>query len=354
MTEAGGAAVLHVGHQRPAGRFDVAHVFNVDWPLESAHHLDLARAVADRVVLSPIHHDRRWENRYHTVGRAGLSARVARTVGLEGFLRLRGVAQAARAPRLWGEAAGQLARGVDRRQRDMLSRADQWVVLSHRETDAIVGDFGVAARPAHLVRNGADWADHDVALPALPAEFVLSVARVEARKNQLGLARALVELGVPGVFVGPANPRHRAYVRRFAAFVDEHPSLTWLGALDRYETLAMYRRARLHALASWYELLPVVDGEAAVAGCPVVTTARGYSSEVLGDGALYWDPVTGHDGLLGVLRAGLERKPDAAAAAAFRRTLSWENVRRDVALVYDVPPLPRGDVDEEPLAAASG
>ncbi|HEV2814499.1 MAG TPA: glycosyltransferase [Solirubrobacteraceae bacterium] len=334
VTDRGGEAVLHVGAGRPAGRFDVAHVFNVDWPLEAARHMDVARSCADRVVLSPVHHDRAWEVAYHAAGRDGLSRRVSSVVGLDGFLRLRGVVQAAGRPRLWSEAAAQLAGGTAKRQRAILERADAWFVASPRETEAVVRDFGVEPQPTELIRNGGDWLDEDVSLPPLPAEFVLCVARVEARKNQLGLARAAVDAGVPLVFVGAPNPRHRAYARRFEAFVAEHPSLTWLPALDRRETLAMFRRARVHALASWYELSALVDSEAAVAGCSVVTTARGHSRDVLGDTAFYWDPDSGHDGLVAALRAGLERRPDAATTAAFRERLSWQRIRSDVASAY--------------------
>jgi glycosyltransferase involved in cell wall biosynthesis len=334
VREHGGETLLHVGAGRPKGRFDLAHVFNVDWPLEAARHMDVALECADRVVLSPVHHDRAWEVAYHAAGRDGMSRRIASSVGLEGFLRLRAVAQAAREPRLWGEAGSQLVRGVARRQRAMLERADAWLVASPGETDAIVRDFGVASKPTHLIRNGGDWADDPVDVQPLPAEFALCVARVEARKNQLGLARALVELGMPGVFVGAPNPRHKAYVGRFATFVREHLSLTWLPSLDRPATLALFGRARLHALPSWYELSALVDSEAAVAGCPIVTTARGHSRDVLGDAALYWDPATGDRGLVATLAAALERPCDPDSATTFRAQLSWDRIRADVRRAY--------------------
>ncbi len=337
ISERGGEVVLHVGAGRPAGRFDVAHVFNVDWPLEAAGHMDVALSCADRVVLSPVHHDRAWELAYHAAGRDGLSRRVSSVVGLDGFLRVRGVVQAAPEPRLWTEAGRQLLGGVARRQRAMLDRADAWLVASPRETDGILRDFGVAPKPTQVIRNGGAWVDDDVELPGLPEEFVLCVARVEARKNQLGLAQAALDLDVPVVFVGPPNPRHRAYVRRFEAILSEHRSLTWLPALGRRETLALFRRAALHTLASWYELSALVDSEAAVAGCPILTTARGHSRDLLGDDAVYWDPATGQEGLVDKLRAALELRPDAESAAAYRARLSWERIRADVATAYGYP-----------------
>lgn len=336
VTERGGEATVSVGTQPPEGRFDVAHVFNVDWPLETAHQMELALRCADRVVLSPVHHDRRWEEEYHRAGRHGLSRTVASVVGVDGFMALRGLAQAGRTHELRSEAARQLVRGVAGRQRWMLEAADSWLVASPAEADSIVADFGVARRPAHVIRNGGDWVE-DAAPPAsLPRDFVLCVARVEARKNQLALARALTAVGVPGVFVGVPNPRHRAYVERFAAYVARHPSLTWLPSLDRMRTLALFRHARAHALASWYEVAALVDSEAAVAGTRVMTTARGHSRDVLGDAAVYWDPASGDAGLVDKLRETLGRSPEPGSVPRFRRELAWSRIRDDVARAYGI------------------
>jgi glycosyltransferase involved in cell wall biosynthesis len=334
VTEAGGEAVVHFSHEQPAGRFDVAHLMNVDWPLETARQLDIALRSADRVVLTPIHHRRSWEDDYHCNGRHGLSRSVARVTGLDGFVRLRGVFQARNAPRLRAEAARQLAGGIAERQRRVLDRSETWLVSCEREMESIVQDFGVAPKPARIVPSGADWIDDDVALPVLPDEFVLCVARIEARKNQLALARALVELGVPGVFVGDPNPRHRAFVRRFASYVGEHRSLMWLRGLSREQCLAMYRRAGMHALASWYEVQPLVDCEAAVAGCPILTTSRSYSREVLGGAAEYWDPASGHAGLVEGVRTTLDRAREWADPHRFREHLSWARTRRELAPAY--------------------
>jgi glycosyltransferase involved in cell wall biosynthesis len=335
VTERGGEAVVHTGHEPLRRRFDVAHVFNVDSPLETARQMDIALACADRVVLSPIHHRRSWEEAYHALGRYGLSRGVAAVTGVDGFVRLRGVAQAARtSPRLRREATRQLVAGIRHRQIEMLNRPEMWIVTSEHETESIVRDFGVASKPSRVVPNGADWVEEQVHLPVLPAEFVLSVGRIETRKNQIGLARALVELGMPGVFVGVPNPRHRAYVRRFASFVGKHPSLTWLRAPSREQRLALFRRARVHALASWYEVQPLVDSEAAVAGCSIVTTTRGYSRDTLGDTAVYWEPATGHGGLVASLRSAVDRPRDRMATARFRERLSWGSIRRELAPVY--------------------
>jgi glycosyltransferase involved in cell wall biosynthesis len=144
----------------------------------------------------------------------------------------------------------------------------------------------------------------------------------------------LVELDLPAVFVGGANPRHRAYVEEFAALVERSPNLTWIRSLQRERVLSLYTRARLHVLASWYEVVPLVDLEAALAGCPLVTTTRGYTNEYLGDLPTYWDPASGKEGL----RAALERAPSQRIAAderaRLRERLSWSATTRELVPTY--------------------
>lgn len=334
MEARGHHTIVHEGHVPPNGRFDLAHVFNVDWPLETSVQMDVARARADRVVLSPVHHDRAWEQAYHVAGREGLPHLVSRVGGVDTFMRLRGVAQAREARSLRREALEQLVAGVRRPQREVLRGAERWMVVAEREARSVSFDFGVEPQPWSVIRNGADWVDDDAPVPGLPDDFVLSVGRIEGRKNQIALGRALVELDVPGVFVGVPNPRHPAFVRDFAAMVTEQTCLTWLPAPTREQRLALFRRARMHVLASWYEVQSLVDSEAAVAGCPIVTTARGYTHENLGDAAVYWDPGSGHDGLVATIRQALGRERDPGLAQRARATLAWDVIAEELAAAY--------------------
>jgi glycosyltransferase involved in cell wall biosynthesis len=321
---AGCTAVVHPSLQPLDERFDVAHLSNLDWSVETAHQLRLAKRCARRVVISPIHHRRRWVGGVPASDRGGFGRIAAEVTNQDGFERLRNFYLAGKNPRLIPEATRQLVTGVARRQRDILNACDAWFLLAKGERDSLDEDLDPTARETFVVPNGAEWSDEEPSLKDLPADFVLSVGRVEARKGQLTVARVLESLGVPGVFVGAPNSRHQAYVSEFRRFVEGSRHLRWHTELTHEEILPLYGAARLHVLASWFEVAPLVDLEAAAAGCRVVTTTHGHTSEYLGDWGVYWSPETGERGLRTAIERGLELGPDREQAERFRATLSWD------------------------------
>jgi glycosyltransferase involved in cell wall biosynthesis len=334
IRERGGEAVVWASTEQPVSRFDVAHLLNLDWPLETARQFELARRCADKVVISPIYPRREWVAAFHNKGRSGLAHGVSRMVGVEGFKRLRNLRWAFAGNGLGIEGARQLMNGVANRQRQILDQCDAWFPLAAGEQNAVEEDFGLRARHAVTIPNGASWADEDSRIPKLPEGFVLSAGRIEAGKNQLYVAEALRRMDLPGVFVGPPNPRHRSYVRQFAEVVESSKNLVWLGEIPQYELLQLYPKAGAHVLASWFEVVPLVTLEAIAAGCPVVQATRSYADEYLGPSATYWDPPTGIDGLVQAIRKGLTKGCDSEGTAEHRERLDWTKVGNKLMQAY--------------------
>ena len=324
VEKAGGTAVFHASLDELDEDFDIAHLSNLDWTVETAYQLRLAHRCARRVVISPIHHRRRWVSCVPASHRGGMARVVASVANQDGFERLRNLYLARSTPRLGPEAMRQLVGGVSRRQRQILNQCDAWFQLAHAEQVSLDEDLKPEPRPAYIVPNGAEWSDEPPGVEDLPADFVLSVGRIEARKAQLTVARALEAMSVPGVFVGTPNSRHLPYVEAFEEFVNSSRHQRWIRDLPHEELLPLYGAASVHVLASWFEVAPLVDLEAAAAGCRVVTTTHGHTSEYLGDWAVYWSPDSGEQSLRRAIETGLELGPDRERAASFRTLLSWD------------------------------
>ena len=206
----GCTAVIHPSLEELDERFDIAHLSNLDWSVETAHQLRLAKRCARRVVISPIHHRRRWVSGVPASDRGGVGRIAAEVTNQDGFERLRNFYLAGTNPRLIPEATRQLITGVSRRQRDILGACDAWFLLAKGERDSL--DEDLDATPAGDLR-GAERRRvvRRRALGQGPARPISSSAWAGSRRGRGSstVARVLESLGVPGVFVGAPNSRHR-------------------------------------------------------------------------------------------------------------------------------------------------
>ncbi len=120
-------------------------------------------------------------------------------------------------------------------------------------------------------------------------DFVLFVARVEMRKNQLMLLRALEDDDIPVVFADGGftyMPAYRALCDRYK----RKGRTIFTGRLSDELLLSAFKSARVHCLPSWYELPGLVTIEAARYGCTVVASSWGCIPDYLGETCYYCAP----------------------------------------------------------------
>ena len=158
--------------------------------------------------------------------------------------------------------------------------------------------------------------------------YVLCVGRITPQKNQLALIEALRPLGLPLVILGPVNDPW--YLRRCRAAAGEQ--VRFCGPARGTALGAAFVGARVHALASWYELPGLASLEAAVAGCNVVSTDRGTAAAYLGPHARYCDPGRPETIREAVLAAW--REPRTGRAGRRLRRFSWSLTARRTLEVY--------------------
>lgn len=121
-------------------------------------------------------------------------------------------------------------------------------------------------------------------------DFVLCVGRLETRKNQLMLLKALENTDIPVVIIGSGFSYQPEYAEAVQKFKRQGKTLI-LGRLDNEMLASAYCAAKVHALPSFYELPGLVSLEAAYYGCNVVASGNsGTIEDYLGDLAFYCDP----------------------------------------------------------------
>ncbi len=208
--------------------------------------------------------------------------------------------------------------------------ADRLLPNSWAEARQLERLFRVPVERIRVVPNGADprlalARPEAFTAQYLPRGFVLLAGRIEPRKNQLAVLRALHGSGHRTVVLGDAVPGHAAYARACREAADADTLfLPRLAPRDPRLAGALAAAGCL-ALVSWFETPGLVALEAGLCGTPLVLTPHGATREYFGRHAQYAAP----NDLAGIRRAvetQLGRGRDPELAAHVRAYFTWPQV----------------------------
>ncbi|HEU6456609.1 MAG TPA: glycosyltransferase family 1 protein [Roseateles sp.] len=149
-----------------------------------------------------------------------------------------------------------------------------------------------------------------------PGGYLLTVGRIEPRKNHAALLRAYRALpGTPPplVIVGQRDFGYGDFESEMALMPQDRQVLV-LGEIGDGELPALYRHAQVFVYPSFAEGFGMPPLEALASGVPVITSASTAIPEVVGDAGLLVDP-----------------KEPSALRAAIERLLQSPELRADLA-----------------------
>jgi glycosyltransferase involved in cell wall biosynthesis/tetratricopeptide (TPR) repeat protein len=163
--------------------------------------------------------------------------------------------------------------------------------------------------------------------------FVLCVGRLETRKNQLMLLKALEEDDLTLLFVGGGFTYQPAYERLCRTFRRRGNNL-FLGQVSAVHLAALYSTARCHVLPSWYELPGLVSVEAAAYGCPVAASTWGGVEDYLPSDGFFVcqpdDPVSIREAVFQAIESS--PRPELARCA---RQFTWRQSAEQTLKIYE-------------------
>ena len=206
-------------------------------------------------------------------------------------------------------------------------RADLLMTVSEYSRSELSDRYGIPAQTIVVTPNAIDHSAfhpgrHEVrpvvARGLAPGRYILTVGRIEPRKNHAGLLRAYRSLAgtvPPLVIVGQRDFGYGAFERELAKMPPDRPVHLIADATDA-ELPALYRHAALFVYPTLAEGFGMPPLEAMACGTPVIATRTTALPEVVGDAALLVAP--GDDGALRAAMQGLLDRPDEARRLAAR------------------------------------
>ncbi len=313
--------------------YDVVHLFNLTRIHETYLQCLNATRAGKCVVLSTIYQDLQ---EYESRGRYGLLRwlnKVFRSENAREWIKTIG--------RVWHREQGlvavrlQIAKNYGQLQRETLARVTSVLPNSVLEFERLERNFHYTGGHT-IVPNGVETffktAKADQFRDRYGKDFVLCVGHLTALKNQLALVKALEETELSIVLVGKYNPAHHAYYQTLKKSIG--PRVTIVPRLEHPELASCYAAARVLAQPSWFETASLVGLEAALAGCNIVMTDRGYARDYFGEFAWYCDPADLDSIRAAVLAAyAAPRRPELAEY--IEEHFSWERAAQKTLEAYE-------------------
>lgn len=227
-------------------------------------------------------------------------------------------------------------------------RAVHVFTVSDYSRGTMLQRYPVQAERVSVTHNGVDLcrfhpgpegADLVRTLGLSPQGYLLSVGRLEPRKNHANLLRAYAQLGPSTVPLVIAGQRHFSFDEVLSE-IDRLGLRGRVHLLDRVgdDVLpALYRHALLFAYPTWAEGFGMPPLEAMASGVPVVTSRTTALPEVVGDAGLLVDP-DDSTALAAALRRLLDEKDLRETLSnlglAQAQRFQWQRSAQTVAQVY--------------------
>lgn len=190
-------------------------------------------------------------------------------------------------------------------------RADALFSVSDYSKSEIVSRYGVPADGVSVTFNGVDatrfhpgdaGADLVRALGLEPGGYIITVGRLEPRKNQANLIRAWGLLGPDAPTLVVVGQPDFSFDDIFKAQQEVPRKAVMLDKVSDEQLPALLRHARLFAYPAFAEGFGMPVIEALASGVPVVTSNTTSLPEVSGGAAILIDPAS-----VGSIRDGLQQ-----------------------------------------------
>ncbi|MBB5356075.1 glycosyltransferase involved in cell wall biosynthesis [Anoxybacillus mongoliensis] len=273
-------------------KYDLVHVFNLLRPQETILFIQNAKRQNKKVALSTIY----WKSEeFEKKGQIGLRKIVNNLLGYESIEKLRALFRYYFDGEKHEGTLKVIKEGFQNLQKYIVEHSDILLPNGIGEIYLLKKELKLDKIPNYVVvPNAIDknifFSNNDSNKINTERNLILCVGRIEPRKNQLNLVKAMQGLPYELYLIGKVHSTQKGYFKKIKRYVSKSSNVKIIDELDQNELSTFYRRAKVHVLPSWYDTPGLVSLEAAVNGCNIVVTDRGTTKEYFGDYAFYCEP----------------------------------------------------------------
>lgn len=187
----------------------------------------------------------------------------------------------------------------------MLNRADYFTVMSQTVKDELINDWHIDPTriivmgygcPGEFDEEASADGSNQFAFPLSEEElsetdYILTVGRIEYRKNYSHAAKAMARLPhLKWIVIGDLGFQGKHIVNECFADLISSGQLIWLTNVSQSTLSLLYRHAFSFLLPSWEEGFGIPLLEAMSFGIPVITSDRSAGKEVVAEGGYLVNP----------------------------------------------------------------
>lgn len=322
--------------------YDIVHIFQLDWNPDAYFQAGKVSKFNKPIVLSPIHHSvkevQRFDNEFIFDFR-----RPAKYLFKNQFHRdtFKDVYRAILRPKRIPVTVFEILKGLENMHKTVLNLSTIVLVQTKKEALDLRETFNIDFNWEKVVNGVAShFSSHQSFANPLPFDnYVISVGRIEPRKNQLTIIKAMKKfrtqtgLDTKLVLIGKApGSHHFEYRYRFNKAVKENADwITHIDKVDYSQMPAYYSHAKVNVSASWFETTGLTSLEAVMCGANAVASGQ-RAEEYLGDLAFYCDPGEVDSITDAVVKA--YNAPTKVVPENIRNTYTWEHAAKTTLEIY--------------------
>ena len=264
--------------------YDLVHLSNVTRIQETYLHVKNAKKQGKPIVLSTIY----WPmDEFERLGQVGIRKFINSHVKIDTEEKIKAIARYLKDKNSRNDATRNLWKiGYTKMQKYVVDNVDYFLPNSEMEMDEFCKSFGVEKDRYKVIPNAIDA---DIARKQdeveIPKEFekyrnaIICVGRIEPRKNQLSLVKALDKSNYKLILVGAVSDNQKGYFNEIKEIMDRNPNFYYIPKIENSKLYQLYKVCKVSTLPSWLDTPGLVSLEAAAMGCNLAISSKGSTTE---------------------------------------------------------------------------